>query len=214
MDHLYREVSTAFPERIISHIEVRQEGETCRILRIGFRGSHSKSLFRSFLHERNQMKALVETCLHDAEDLGLTLPYEQIYSLLLAACKDVEVKPSDQVLLLGGAGLGTRRVGMRPHRPGFEGCLMRGDHTLARFVARPRAASRASALDEPMDGVDRRKPVYAVLLGIPFEHQTDIVSTDILERLHSLLSFLATNMLRATRTIHRQGRPSCLRSIS
>ena len=165
MDHLYREVSMAFPERIISHIEVRQESEACRILRIGFRGSHSDSLFRSFLHERNQMEALVEICLHDAEDLGLTLPYEQINALLLAACKDVEVKPTDQVLLLGGGGMGARRAGVRPHRPGFEGCLIRGDHILARLITRPRAASRVSASEEPMDGIDRKKPVYVVLFG-------------------------------------------------
>jgi hypothetical protein len=159
MDHLYREVSTAFPGRSISHIDVRQEREAYRILRIGFRGIQPESLFRSFLHEKNQVKALVKACLHDAEDLGLTLPYEQINRLLLAACRNVEVTPSDKVLVLGGAGVRARRVGMRPIRPGLEGCLLRGDEIFAGVITWSKTACRVSALSEPMNTHDRRKTV-------------------------------------------------------
>lgn len=163
MDHLYREVSTAFPRRSITHIDVRQEREGYRILRIGFRGVQPESMFRSFLHEKNQVKALVEACLHDAEDLGLTLPYEQINRLLLAACRNIEVAPTDHVVVLRGAGVRARRVGMRPLRPGLEGCLLRGDDVFAGVITPSKTASRLSALSEPMTVHDRKKTVYAAL---------------------------------------------------
>lgn len=159
MDHFYREVSTAFPGRSISHIDVRQEREAYRILRIGFRGVQPESVFRSFLHEKNQVKALVEACLHDAEDLGLALPYEQINRLLLAACRNVEVTPTDKVLVLGGARVSARRVGMRPLRPGLEGCLLRGDNIFAGVITWSKTATRVSALSEPTNTHDRRKTV-------------------------------------------------------
>jgi hypothetical protein len=159
MDQLYREVSTAFPGRVISHIDVRQEREAYRVLRIGFRGVRSESLFRSFLHERNQLKALVEACINDAEDLGLTLPYEQLNRLLLAASKDINVTSTDKVLVLGGASVEGRSVGMRSPRPGVEGFLLRGDNTLAGVISRSKVASRASPSSELASTSDRKKLV-------------------------------------------------------
>lgn len=159
MDQLYREVSTAFPGRVISHIDVRQEREAYRVLRIGFRGVRSESLFRSFLHERYQLRALIEGCINDAEDLGLTLPYEQLNRLLLAVCRDVNVISTDKVLVFGGSSVEGRSVGMRSPRPGVEGCLLRGDITLAGVLSRSKVATRAFASSELASISDRKKLV-------------------------------------------------------
>lgn len=103
------------------------------------------------------MKALVEACINDAEDVGLTLPYEEINRLLLAACNELNIRSTDKVLVVPGAGVGGRSVAARPPRPGLEGCLLRGDNILAEVIARSKVASRASALCETMDTNDRKK---------------------------------------------------------
>jgi hypothetical protein len=157
MDPLYREVSLAFPGRAISRIDVCQETDTYRILRIKFRDARSESLFRSFLHKRHQVAALVETCLHDAEDMGLTLPYEQVNALLLAASKDLGVKSTDQVLVLRGAGEGPNNSGIRPSQPGIEGCLLRVDDVFKKLIPRSKMHIRAASSEEPITSTNRNK---------------------------------------------------------
>lgn len=146
------------------------------------------------------MKALVETCLHDAEDLGLTLPYEQINVLLLAACKDVEAASTDQVLVLGGSGGGARRVAIRPPRPGIEGCLLHGDNTLAGLITRAGGNSRVAPLAEPTNTLDRKKTLYLgiiALFAIVSGHQHAASHTnDTLARQHLMLALTQLGKLR------------------
>lgn len=157
IDHLYHDVSMAFPGRVISHIDVYEESDTYPILRIGFSGTRSELLFRSFLHARSQITALIESSLHDAEDLGLALPYDQIKDVLLAECKNMEVTPAGAVIVLSPVHLDAKNYNMRPPRPGVEGCLLRCDDLLARLIREADTRSRVGALDEPTTKTSRRK---------------------------------------------------------
>ena len=159
MDHMHREISMALPEHTITHIDVCQGTDTYRVLKIGLRGRRSPMLLKSFLHERRSVAALVETSLHDAEDLGLTLPYEQITDVLLAACKNIAIRTTDPVLVLRGAGSRVNGAGTRPPRPEIEGCLLRGNETFAGIISRSKEHRSSSAPNVPMSSIDREKTV-------------------------------------------------------
>jgi hypothetical protein len=161
MDHMHREISMALPDHTIIHIDVCQGTGTYRVLKIGLRGRRSPMLLKSFLHKRHSVAALVETSLHDAEDLGLALPYEQITDVLLAACKNIAIRTTDPVLVLrvAGAGSGANGAGTRPPRPEIEGCLLRGNETFAGIISRSREYRPSSAPNVPMSSIDREKTV-------------------------------------------------------
>lgn len=157
MDQLHRQISLAFPDHTITHIEVCQSSGTSRLLRIKIQGRHSPLLLKSFLNERHPVVALIETSLHDAEDLGLTLPYEQITGVLLAACKNIAAKTTDPALILKGAGVPANSAGIRPPRPGIEGCLLRGNETLAGVISRSKERRLTALPNGPLEGIDHEK---------------------------------------------------------